>query len=164
MRETLSALLIGLLALGTGVASADPLPGDAKPLSAKSIQKIYAGSTAHWSTSTAYFAPDGTIKATYGKGAKQGIFWGKWQVKGNEICMSGLTGIGPGDTETWTNGGDCWKWWVDGAKKPVTLWSRHYDGTEPDLIDGYYGSELGKIKRGDKVSKTFDKLYAKMMG
>lgn len=163
MRHGLSVFLL-CLSVGAGGAAADPLPAGAQPLSAKAIQKLYAGNTTDWKTSMAYFAPDGTVKALWGEGSKRGVFWGKWQVKGNEICMGPLTGIGPGDAEPWTSGGDCWKWWLDADKKPIILWSKHYDGTAPDLEDGYYRDEIGKIKKGDKVTKTFDKLYAKLMG
>lgn len=145
----------------SGVVSADPLPEGAKRLSAPSIQKIYADKTAVWSKSTAYFAADGSVKGIFqGDGGKT-LYWGKWSIKGNEICMV-VQGYDTSSKETFSGSTDCWKWWVDAEGKPVTLWSVHYDKSKADVNNGYYRSEIDSLEKGDKVSRKFDPLYAKI--
>lgn len=135
---------------------ADPLPETAKPIGAASLKKFYSGSSTNWDTSKAYFAPDGTVKGI-NTGNGTSIYWGKWTVKGNEVCMvNSWRNLGTGES----GGGatDCWKWYVDADGTYWTLWSVHYDGSKPKA-DDYYKGEADKIRRGDTVSKKFDKLY-----
>lgn len=153
-RTMLIALALAALALP---ATADPLPKGARPMSQKALFKLYAGTTTDWNTSSAYFAPDGTVKGLAGK-KRLGdtLYWGSWTVTGNEVCMNvQYRNRTNGDTGA---SSDCWKWFLDGDKKPWTLWSRHYDGSEPDLANGYYDGELAKMSRGDRISARFDKL------
>jgi hypothetical protein len=136
-------------------AIADPLPKDAKPVAAKSLIKIYAGKTADWSTSKAFFAADGTIKGINTSNGTS-IYWGKWTAKGNEVCMVNSwkdTGTG----KTGDGAKDCWKWWQAADGTLWQLWSVHYDGSKPSKTD-YYTGEEANLKKGDLVSKKFDKL------
>lgn len=138
-----------------GAAAADPLPADAKPLAAESLAAFYAGKTADWKTSKAYFAPDGTLKGINTENGAS-IYWGKWTVKGNEVCMVNDWR----NTQTGDSGGpatDCWKWYVDGSGTFWQLWSVRYTGQKPPR-DDYYTGEEKKFRKGDKVSKQFDKL------
>jgi hypothetical protein len=154
LRKTHIVAALAALALP---ATADPLPKGARPLSEKALAKLYSGITTDWKTSSAHFAPDGTVKGLAGK-KRLGdrLYWGNWTVKGNEVCMNvDYRSRTNGDTGTST---DCWQWFLDRDRKPWTLWSRHYDGTEPDLADGYHDGELAKMSRGDGVSARFDKL------
>lgn len=155
MRVAMLSVALSTLALA---AVADPLPEGAKPMSSEQVRAIYSGHWASWSQSKAAFLADGTVKGQY----NSGIWWGKWSVKKNELCTTGLQGYDKINKKSWSGNGDCWKWWVDSDGKPVTLWSKHYDGSKVDLKDGYYNDEIGKIKKGDKVSAGFDKVYAKL--
>ena len=139
-------------------ALADPLPKGARPLSEKALAKMYAGTTLNWTTSRAYFAPDGSLKGIAGKNRLgDTLFWGRWTVKGNEVCMSGpFRNRTTGKTGTTT---DCWKWFLGPDRQPWTLWSVHYDGSAPDLAEGYSREEITRMRRGDGVSATFDRLW-----
>lgn len=155
----LTKLLATALMLSfAGTAFAEPLPKDAKPLSAAQVTKLYSGNSTNWKTSGAYFAADGTIKGRY----SSGIYWGRWVVKKNEICMEDVQGYDTKSKEAWDGIGDCWKWWADGKGKTITLWSRRFNGEKPDLANDHYRGEADKIQKGDKVSKVFDKAYAKI--
>lgn len=143
---------IGLLAT---TAAADPLPEGAKPIGPASLTKLYSGRTLDWDTSMAYFAPDGTVKGINTQ-TGDSIFWGNWTVKGNEVCMvNNWKSLGTG--ETGSGATDCWKWWVAGEKEYWTLWSVRYDGSQPPA-DDYYDGELKKFRKGDAVSRKFDRL------
>ncbi len=147
-----SAVLAGGVCLAT-TAFADPLPKDAKPIAAKSLSALYGGSTAKWGNSTAYFAPDGTVRGifTEDNGTRR-AYQGGWQAKGNEVCMTVKVLKTDWDAST-----DCWKWYLGGDGTLWTLWSVHYDKTKPTKND-YYTDEKSKLSRGDKVSKSFAKL------
>ncbi len=157
MNQTrISAVAAALVLCAASVAWADALPDGAKPISAKWLAKYYAGKSADWDSSKAYFAPDGTVKGINTSDGGKSIFWGKWSAKGNEVCMvnswknlsSGKTGSGSTD---------CWKWYAAADGTLWQLWSVHYDGTKPGK-DDYYAGEDKKLRKGDIVSKTFDKL------
>ena len=96
---------------------ADPLPKTAKPMNSDEITKLSnLGKTTDWKISSAYFAPDGTVKKGYlGKPVVKTTFKGTWKVTGNEICMEFST---PKDSGL----SDCWKYWRNG-KDVITLWS-----------------------------------------
>jgi hypothetical protein len=140
-------LVLATLVLAASPALADKLPKDATPLSSDEITKLYAGKTAVWSKSNAYFSPDGTIKLVFGKPRIEAALKGKWNVSGNEICMVNTSASGKVYT-------DCWKWWRSG-KDLYTLLSRSYTGERPDEINGYYKSEIAGLKKGDLVSKAY---------
>ena len=126
---------------------ADPLPKTAKPINSDEITKLYSGKTTDWKISSAYFAPDGTVKGYLGKPVVKTTFKGTWKVTGNEICMEFST---PKDSGL----SDCWKYWRNG-KDVITLWSRHYDGSKADEANGYYKNEVAKLKAGDLVSAKY---------
>lgn len=147
---------ITALAAPAGTVRADPLPEGARPLAARSLVKLYSGTTLDRETSMAYFAPDLTVKGVSGKNLKGAVWVGTWQAKGNEVCMD----VQWRDLATGKTGPsrDCWKWYVAPDKTIWTLWSVHYDGTRPDPDGDYYDGELAKMKRGDLVSDRYARL------
>jgi hypothetical protein len=143
------APVMAAIAFGTfsTTALADKLPKDAKPLSSQEIATIYSGKSSDWKMSSAYFAPDGSLKGYLGKPKVKTTFKGKWTVTDNEICMDFTTQDGFSST-------DCWKYWRSG-KDILTLWSRHFDGSKVDDVNGYYKNEVAKLKNGDLVSAKY---------
>lgn len=140
-------------------AAAGPLPRGAQPYTAVELERLYAGQTAVWDHSLAFFAPDHRIKGIF---RGRIIYWGHWSVKGNEICMVNQ-GYDPARHARFQVQPDCWKWWHDG-KRAITLYSRPFDGSLPDLQDGYYLDEVEALKPGDLVSPRFDVIRAAMPG
>jgi hypothetical protein len=138
--------VITLVTLSAPV-QADKLPKSAKPLSPQEITKIYSGNSSDWKASSAYFAPDGTVKGYVGKPKIKSTFKGNWAVSDNEVCMEFSTQDGFNST-------DCWKYWRSG-KDILTLWSRHFDGSAVDDVNGYYKNEVAKLKAGDLVSAKY---------
>jgi len=144
--------LAGAASLAT-TTLAEPLPKDAKPIAAKSLSALYSGNTAKWDNSTAFFAPDGTVKGIFTEeNGTRRAYQGEWRTKGNEVCMTVKVLKTDWDAST-----DCWKWYLGADKQIWTLWSVHYDKTKPTKND-YYTSEKDNISRGDSVSKAFAKL------
>ena len=164
MKQRPFALGLALLAAMALPGLADELPKGSTPMTPDEVAQMYVGKTANWTKSTAYFGADGTVKGLYKTDTSHGIFWGKWQIKGNELCNVGMQGYDATHGDPWEGKGDCWKWWTDPKGKPVILWSKHYDGTKPDTTHDYYRDEVKKLKKGDKVSRGFDKIYKQMKG
>lgn len=133
-------------------AMADKLPKSAQPMSTADVSAMYSGKTADWGSARAYFAPDGSVIGYNSK--EKGTFKGSWSVSSNRNCMK----IRWKSTKTGESGNstDCWDWFRDG-KKIWTLWSTHYDGSQPKK-DDYYQGEVKKLKAGDRVSKQYAKL------
>jgi hypothetical protein len=155
MPHLLPSAIATLIACTATLATADPLPPDARPVSGKSLAKIYAGRTAEWSESKAYFAPDGSLKGIHTGGGTT-LFWGKWTVKGNEVCMqNSYRNLQTGKTGSGLR--DCWAWWQAADGTLWQLWTVRYDNSKPPK-DDYYTGEEKKLKKGDLVSKKFDRL------
>lgn len=116
MKHPLAACLLSALSLA-GPAAAGPLPKDATPIAAGSLKSFYAGSTANWTNSTAYFAPDGTVRGIFtAKDGGRHAYDGTWRVKGNEVCMDTR-----GHGETGAPNTDCWKWYLGADRVYWTL-------------------------------------------
>lgn len=101
-----------------GSAFSESLPKSAKRLSASDAKALYAGKSANWKKSKAYFSPDGKLfmigkdKSWYGEG--------KWSVSGNKVCGKlKWTSVKGGKTGS---NKDCWTWYRDG-KRYLTSWS-----------------------------------------
>lgn len=157
LKAIFTATVFALAALAGVPGLADPLPADARPLGPNSITRIYAGSTANWSSSRAHFAADGTVQGIHKGDSGTSLFWGNWAVSGNEICMTNqYRNLDTGEAGTLQP--DCWQWFIDGNRKTWTLWSKHFDGSAPDLANGFYDGELGKLRRGDTVRADFARL------
>lgn len=149
MRLTIVAIILGLLALP---GWAEPLPKGAKPLSARQITGLYAGNSAKWETSMAYFAPDKTITGVYGKPASD-TCTGTWKVTKNRICMTNTPvniKSGKRDTRTYT---DCWTHYSDNGRVLTSYYNDYEDGKGPN--EDYYEGELGSLTKGDVVTRTF---------
>lgn len=143
------ALLVALMPV---VSWAEELPKNAVPLNASELRELYAGKSANWTKTRAYFAPDG-ILLMHGKD-KSWFGEGKWTVTGNEMCgKAKRTTVKDGATKI--GGGECWTWYRVG-KTYMTFWSG-----EKDKKNGYYDTELKKMSAGDKVSKTVAELKKK---
>jgi hypothetical protein len=155
--RTLTYTLIASWFLATS-SMADKLPKSAKPLTAEEITAMYAGHTAKWKGSNAWFAPDKSIKGLFGKKLDEALYFGTWSVTGNEVCMTNNSE----DVKTKKKGGpftDCWQWFRDDKKRLWTLWSKHYDGSKVPK-NAYYRGEEKILVEGDSVSEKFDKLKA----
>lgn len=148
------------LCLLAAPALADPLPKDATPFIQAKVSALYAGHAAVRPHSMAVFTPDHAVKGIYNG---KTLFWGSWTVKANEVCMMNQ-GVDPDTKEHFKVPPDCWTWWHGADGAAITLYSRHWDGTKPDLKDGYYDDEIGNLKPGDKVSAKFDPAWAKVGG
>lgn len=67
----------------SGIAISETLPKSAKRLAASDARALYAGKSAIWKRTQAYFSPDGKLlmigkdKSWYGEG--------KWSVSGNKV-------------------------------------------------------------------------------
>jgi hypothetical protein len=146
-RVMLSALLV---VAWSDIADAKKLPKNAAPMTADEVKALYAGNSAVWENSKAFFSPDGKTKGVFGKGKKRVAYAGEWSVADNEVCMKNSP---KGEAKVYT---DCWKWWRVGDKT-ITLWSVHFDGSKVDEKTGYY-DEMRSIKRGDKVSAEFAEI------
>ena len=135
-------------ALTTAVASAGKLPKGAVEMTRHEVKKIFSDTTAFYSKSDQYYAPDGTTKGVFGKPRIVTTFKGTWSVKGNEFCAKN----GPkGESTIYI---DCFKFWKSGDQV-YGLWTVHYDGTTVDEKNGYYTDELKHHLRGDQVSKKY---------
>ncbi len=138
-----------ILALLSSSALAEKLPADANPLTSADVKALYAGKSADWSTTRAYFAPNGKFLTV----AKDGSWFnenGEWTVKGNKICATSRWK----DEKTGQNksSNDCWTWFKVGPKY-LSLWSG-----EKNNVNGYYAKELDKMVAGDEVSPVVAKL------
>lgn len=158
MRIRFSAVAF-IVALLSGPALSDPLPDTAQPMASFALSALYAGRTVDWGDTKMYFRPDGTVKGVY---PHNGIMWGKWQVRDNEICVGDLQGADDRSVKQWQGDGDCWKWWIDSDKLPVTPWTLHVDSKTPDQPDGYYRDAVKDMTKGDGVSEQFDPLFAEL--
>lgn len=149
-RSVFSLLCLGVM-LAASPIMAKKLSKNAKALNAAQVKTIYAGKTATWSRSKAYFAPDGTF---YLIGKKKGWYGqGKWTVRKNKMCWSMTVHIMK-DGKKRKKKNQCTKWVIDG-KKYLSLWH------ESDKKDGWYDGEQKKLRRGDSVTRTFKSLKKK---
>ncbi|TPI18373.1 DUF995 domain-containing protein [Mesorhizobium sp. B4-1-1] len=149
MRKFQIFLAAGVVAsLTGGPVLAGKLPKDAVPLSADEVKAIYSGKTGLYGTSTEYYAPDGTTKGFVGKSKITATFKGTWSVNGNEVCAKNKP---KGESKIYT---DCNKYWRSG-KKVFDLWATHYDGSTPDMKNGYATDTAKKLRSGDLVSAKY---------
>ena len=143
---------------GLGAARSEALPKSAVPLTAEEVTAIYSGHSSKWKNSNAWFAPDMSLKGIFGKKRDEVIFWGKWTVVENVVCMEAqYRNLKKGDTG---NVSDCWTWFRDNKKRLWTLWSKRFDGSKVPKND-YYRTEIKNLVAGDIVSEKFDKLNSK---
>ncbi len=148
--------LLAAAAISATPLAAEPLPATATPLSAADVTALYSGNSTEWSNSSAFFRPDKTVIGVYGENLDESIYWGKWTVTGNEICMrNSWRNVKNGDT----GGGatDCWMWYETPNGTLYTLWSTRFDGTKPPK-DDYYTGEVEALRKGDIVSRQYAKL------
>lgn len=150
------ALAFAAIVIMAQPSLADKLPKNAKPMSTAELKKIYSGNSQVWDKSQVYFSPDMNTKGVFGRPASH-TFSGKWSVNGNKVCMNNKSvdvKTKKSDGKTYT---DCWTFYKEG-NKTWSLWSNNYDKqmTEND----YWTKELGTLKKGDKVSKNYQKLVA----
>lgn len=146
-----SFIILVAIALSVGPSAAEKLPPDAKPMSSQELKAIFAGNSQIWQKSRVYFAPDMTTKGLYGAPVTHS-FSGKWNVKGNTICMNNKSidvKSKKSDGKTYT---DCWKFFKSG-KRVLSLYSNNFGHktTEND----YWDSELKTLKKGDQISKRY---------
>lgn len=148
--STISGAIFASLLAGSAVA--EELPADAVKMSAADLKKVYAGKSSNWTRSRTYFAPDGTIK--WIRKDKSAYGDGKWTVKGNRVCM--LLNWNDVDSKESGRSKDCWDWYRSG-RKYMTLWSVRFNG-EKAKKDDYYDGEFRKLQRGDRVTRTHNRL------
>ena len=148
----------GVFLSATGsIAAADPLPADAKSISAAQITKTYSGNSAIWKSSMAYFGPDGTTIGVFGN-PPTATFKGTWSVKSNKICMTNLpTNIKTkkAATRTYT---DCWIYYSSGSTILNSYYNDFEEGKGPN--SEYSDGELSNLRKGDLVSPKYAK-YSK---
>jgi hypothetical protein len=153
MLRILAPVLV--LAVSAHAALAGKLPKNAVELTAEEVKALYSDHSIKRKDSSAYFAPDGTMKAVYGKKLADGFYSGTWKVEGNEFCFfdSGYDLKSKKDFKDETN---CYKWWKAGDKY-WNLYSVRWDGKKPGKND-YNTTEKVFIVPGDIVGDQFDKL------
>jgi hypothetical protein len=132
-------------------AISETLPKSAIKISSTEAKSLYSGKSSNWKKARAYFSPDGRYLIV-GKN-KKWFAEGTWNTRGNKVCSkSKWTNIKDDKTGRSVN---CWTWYKDG-KRYLSLWSGDKNGKH-----GYYDGEHKKMRKGDRVSKTFNKLKAK---
>lgn len=149
----MNRLVVYVLCSATAAIAASPslsatLPKGASELTSDEVRSMYEGKSAEWKSVRVYFAPDGSAKLI--RKDKKGYGEGKWDVSGNQMCMT----ITPVDL---TKGKrkpikDCYSWHKEGGKY-FMRWSGD-DGKN----DAYRDDEPSRLTAGDKVSKDFTAL------
>ena len=147
-------VVYGLMTLSLSIGSiafAEKLPKDAVKLKSSEVKAIYARKSANWKRWNGYFAPDGTLYEV--KKDKSVIGKGKWSVSGNVICnnitWNNLSNGKSGKHKT------CTKWYKSG-KRYLSQWDGEKNKTQ------YWDGEMKKLKKGDTVSKNYNKLAKSM--
>lgn len=124
------------------------LPKGASELSGDEVRSMYAGKSAEWKSVRVYFAPDGSAKLV--RKDKKGYGEGKWDVSGNQMCMT----ITPVDLAKGKRKPikDCYSWHKEGTKF-FMRWSGD-DGKS----DAYRDDEPSRLTAGDRISIDFNAL------
>ena len=136
----------------TGIAAhpslSATLPEGSSELSGEEVKAMYAGKSAEWKSVRIYFAPDGSAKLV--RKDKKGYGEGKWDVSGNEMCMT-ITPVdlAKGQREPIK---DCYSWHKAGTK-----YFMRWSGDE-DKDDAFRDDEPSRLTAGDSVSKDFTAL------
>jgi hypothetical protein len=133
MRRTFSSAMLAASLFVSGTALADELPKTGVKLTAAEIKGLHAGKTAKWSSTVAYFAPDGKF-AMYDR-KKKWFGDGAWSVRGNMICRT-VTVTSMGDGSRKKVDSMCWTWYKDGKT--------YYDlsSGEKNTKHGWFTKEL----------------------
>ncbi len=168
MRRSVGLVLLTfVLGLLVNPSIAEPLPKNAKPLSSSEVRAIFADRTSRGGADSCTEGDTALVK-WFGDGRVRGIssvaphgldhiWWGKWWVKGNSMCMK--------VTKHYVRNGKkgseyrCWDFHrANGATYAImsSCPTRRYGAND------YW--KFGKLSRGDVTASTYDKLYQKYVG